>query len=231
MKKLIFIICFLLLKIPLSAAGNYPTITHSGESLADFIPENYTALDTVFTDFNKDSEVDFALVIEGKDSLIEIRKYITENAENVDKPRILIICFKKDSGYELVEQSNTFILRSSEGGVLGDPFQGISAENGVLEIDFYGGSSDRWSLTYKFQYRKDAFTLIGAESYFFNTNDMSYESNSFNFLTSKVQITKGNNETDEKEAEKWVALKKFKLKTFNTFTQPYSWKISKDLYL
>ena len=40
------------------------------------------------------------------------------------------------------------------GGIIGDPFEGIEAKTGSFTVTNSGGSRDRWSYSYQFNYSK-----------------------------------------------------------------------------
>ncbi|MEZ4955191.1 MAG: hypothetical protein R2825_16625 [Saprospiraceae bacterium] len=131
MNKQFISLCFLLLffiQTGISQEKTYPPIPLNGSVIHSFIPEGYYLLDTAWGDFNHDSEIDFALIIEGESLIIENRgdKIYPDSTEEF--PRILIICFKTNTGFELVERSNSFILRKTEGGMFGDPYAGMNID-------------------------------------------------------------------------------------------------------
>ena len=54
--------------------------------------------------------------------------------------------------------------RADEGGVWGDPFEGLTIENGVLTIRLYGGNAWRWGYQYQFQCNGDELLLTKTET-------------------------------------------------------------------
>lgn len=144
-----------------------------------FIPKDWEILSELEGDLNKDNLNDIAMVLKHKDE------------ENVDEsPRILIVCFQeKPNQYKRVVVTTKAILRKMEGGVHGDPFQGITWNRGSILIEHYGGSSLRWSFVHRFQYRDGNFVLIGET---INTHNILTEEESStdrNLLTGKTIVT------------------------------------------
>jgi hypothetical protein len=62
------------------------------------------------------------------------------------------------------------VLGVSDGGILGDPFVGVTINNGYFSLKYYGGSNWRWSRTVTFKYdrreRKWFFYQDREESYY-----------------------------------------------------------------
>src|SRR5688572_22036591 len=63
----------------------YPEIKSTGQNIADFIPTNWTVLDSVSGDLNKDELVDVAIILQRKDSILLIND-LEDTA--LTKPRI-----------------------------------------------------------------------------------------------------------------------------------------------
>ena len=58
------------------------------------------------------------------------------------------------------------ILAIKEGGNMGDPFEYIEIDNGILKIRQSGGSTWKWGQTDKYRYQHGAFELIGYTSFY-----------------------------------------------------------------
>src|SRR4026209_2700145 len=88
---------------------SYPSITTKGKQVKDFIPAGWMILDSARGDLNKDNLPDAAIILQHKDS-ISIVKDIEDTV--IIRPRILILLFKNkaDNSFELIQQSNSFIL-------------------------------------------------------------------------------------------------------------------------
>jgi hypothetical protein len=213
----------------------YPTIKSYGQKVSDFIPSGWTLLDTAKGDLNKDGNDDLAFVFQYRDSVpIAISSYGDWDTVTA-QPRILLLAFYnlKAKQYELIEQSNTFIL-CHDNPNMEEPFQDISISKGILQIDFNifmnSGGWGTFTNNYKFRYQDNEFKLIGAEYHYLNRGSGKTEDRSYNFLTRKMKVSKGAISSD-KVKTKWRTIDASELKTFKTFPQPFSWQIEKDFYL
>ena len=166
----------------------------------NFIPQGWRIINKAEGDLNGDNLSDIALVAEDQNNATKNDLDYCDNNEErcscFDKncPRDLLILFKQEDGsYDLSEKSDKAILLSKEGGVFGDPLDNISIDNGILTINFYGGSSWRWSKVYKFRYQDDGWYLIGKTEHRFHTGCLYqvFENNDYNYSTGYVQKTTG----------------------------------------
>jgi len=243
MKKLL-IIPFLLLfcatvfgqEFNFPAEKDYPKITDSGQSINDFVPKSWKVIGKAFGDLNKDKTQDCVLVIQGTNT-----KFLNKNdglGANVydTNPRILIVLFKDTakSNYKLAKQSNTFI-KTPDSPTMSEPFQAAKIQNGVLQLDFEQWySAGSWAanqMSYKFRFQDGEFVLIGADKTASARNTGETETRSYNFLTGKVQITTANFASKAKKRVEWRTYKLDKLKTLDTFKEPFGWEIEYDYYI
>jgi hypothetical protein len=115
-----------------------------------------------------------------------------------------------------------------------DPYQELAVNNGILEVKFHlFYNMGSWYVTnagYKFRYQQGQFVLIGADHSSFHRATHDFEDYSYNFLTKKRALKKGN---DNKDAPKtmWKPVNVSALKTLKTFKEPFTWEVEKDLYL
>jgi len=211
----------------------YPTVKSNGDSVTDFVPSGWTILDSAFGDLNNDNLDDIAFVLQRKDSITFIRQEFNDTV--ITQPRILAIAFYNASTkqYDLVEQSNSFIL-NHDNPIMDDPFQDISISKQVLKIDFNIWSSmGSWEMSnnsYKFRYQDKEFKLIGSDYNSVNRGSGETEDRSYNFLTKKIKHVSGNISSDKQKIN-WKTFKIGELKTFRTFTKPFTWEVETDFYL
>lgn len=234
-RRLLTIIFFLTFGFAFGQDFSYPNISNQGKNINSFIPNGWTLLDSTQGDLNKDNQEDFVLIIQHKDSVTIPKNHFEYNDTVLTQPRILIILFYNQTAnqYQLVEQSNSFILNHDNPN-MEDPYQDVSISNGVLKIDFHicmnmGG----WSMShnyYKFRYHDNEFILIGADYNSVNRGSGETENRSYNFLTKKVKITTGKIEGDKQKIV-WRTIDLKELKTIKTFNQPFTWEVEKDYYL
>jgi hypothetical protein len=201
----------------------YPSIKSKGQSIIDFVPVGWTILDSVSGDINRDSIKDAAIIIQHRDSIT-----LVNGLEDtvLTQPRILLILFKKPVDYslELIEQSNSFILKH-DNSAMDDPYQELAINNGVLEVKFHlFYNMGSWYVTnafYKFRYQQEQFVLIGAGNSSFHRATHDFEDYSYNFLTKKRALTKGNDNKGTKKTT-WKPLNVSPLKTLKTFSEPFT---------
>jgi len=194
---------------------NNPTIKTAAKRINDFIPKGWKINYKIEGDLNKDKLIDFAAVIE--------QNFKYEVGSEAAPERILIIAFrqKDNNSYKLSIQSSKAILLANDGGVFGDPFyEGLSIKNGTLVLDFYGGSIDRWGLTYKFRYQNSGWFMIGATVLSMNVGDGHETIEDYNLSTGKAIVSKGieGNKLTEKAVNRGVK-KLLNLKDFNPWIE------------
>jgi len=236
MKQLFTLIFLFLLGVVWGQKFSYPSIKKQGSTVADFVPQGWKILDSASGDLNKDKLVDFAVILQHKDG-IKILKSEEGDSETVTtQPRMLIILFRCNSSnkYMLKEQNNSFIL-NNDNSTMEEPYQSIKIINGALRLDFQLFSNmGSWFITsssYIFRYQNNDFFLIGAEYKSFNRANQDYEDYSYNFSTKEWSLTTGNESSNTKPKVEWHKLDLKVLKTFSTFKKPFTWEVTKDIYL
>jgi hypothetical protein len=211
---------------------SYPLINRGGLKIGDFVPTGWIILDSTKGDLNKDYIDDAVIILQHKDSVTLIN---SDGETTQTQPRILLRLFKNKASklFELTEQSNSFILKHDK-STMDDPYRELGINKGVLTITFnlfYNIGS--WYITttsYKFRYERKQFVLIGADNFSFHRSTHDYEKYSFNFITKKRSLTKGNDNTGKEETT-WGKVNIQKLKTLKNFFEPFTWEVEKDIYL
>ena len=232
MKKLLTLLLLLIFCHSFGQQFRYPKIKTEAQSISNFIPSKWKLLASAKGDLNGDKNDDIAFIIQYQDS-VSIEKIEFEEIDTViTQPRILILAFFNSilKKYELIEQSNSFILNHDNPN-MDDQFQNITIKKGVLRIDFaIFMNMGSWSISnnsYAFRYQENEFRLIGADYNHTHRGSGETENRSYNFLSKKVKISTGNISNDNKK----IILRHFKfnkLKTFKTFNQPFTYEIEKD---
>jgi len=215
----------------------FPKIKAHGASAEQFTPANWTVIDQVYGDLNNDASDDLAVVFECNKTIDETRVYgdnHTDIIKETQKPRILAIFFKDKStgNYSLSTQNNDFILRSEEGGKLGDPLQQIAIKDQQLYLRFQGGSEWRWELGYTFKFENKDWFLTSAINLYYNQNSGDMTERVYDFKTRELFTTVGNLHRRDIANRKTSEVLYFsQLRTFKTFKKPWAWEIMPNVYL
>lgn len=88
--------------------------------------------------------------------------YDTAKQDELGTQRELHIFKKKEDNWNLLHKSIGPVLPSMAGGMMLDPFENITIENGVIIVHHFGGAREKWSYTHKFRFQNDNWYLIGA---------------------------------------------------------------------
>ncbi len=107
-------------------------------SLTEILPSGYEILDSVSGDLNKDEYKDMIIILKHnhEDSL-------SRNSEYAIKRETLIL-LGTENGYTINARNSNAVYCANCGGPMGDPFVGVSIQNGSFSIQHYGGGVWRW---------------------------------------------------------------------------------------
>ncbi len=118
----------------------------------EFQPKGSTIMESVEGDLDGDKIPEKVIIYNTKDST---------DFGNIREIQIL----KNTNGkWTVLEKSRNAILKSGEGGMMGDPYQDTQIEKGILLITQAGGSSWKWGYTDKYRFQNGHFELIGHSS-------------------------------------------------------------------
>jgi len=215
----------------------FPKIKTQGSSVEQFTPADWTVIDRTYGDLNNDGLADLAVILEYDKAIDETRVYGDNSSaiiKETQKPRILALFFKDKSSenYYLSTQNNDFILRSEEGGKLGDPLQKIAIKDQQLYLRFQGGSEWRWELGYTFKFENKDWFLTSAINLYFNQNTGDMTERVYDFKTRELFTTVGNLHRRDIANKKTSEVLYFsQLRTFKTFKKPWAWEIIPNVYL
>lgn len=136
----------------------------SENRISKFFSDDYSVLDSVSGNLNLDKHNDLILILKKKNE-----EKTSDVIDNPEKRPLLILIGKDNGGYELAAKSNSTVYCFDCGGMMGDPYQGITIKNGYFSVEHYGGSAWRWSriVTYKY-YKADNHWFLhrdGGESF------------------------------------------------------------------
>ncbi|WP_294285022.1 hypothetical protein [uncultured Chryseobacterium sp.] len=118
----------------------------------EFQPKGSTVIEMVEGDLDGDRIPEKVIIYNTKD---------TGEYGNIREIQIL----KKVNGkWTVLEKSRNAILKSGDGGMMGDPYQDTEIQKGILMITQAGGSSWKWGYTDKYRFQNGRFELIGYSS-------------------------------------------------------------------
>lgn len=217
---------------------NYPKIIKTSDSIQNFIPKNWTILDSV-TGMLSNRKV-YALVLQFQDTAV-LPKKIDDKIQSVKTfPRTLLVIVQDSVSGKLLlnTQNNKFIPTVNEVQYdVPDSYNDITIEKGILKLDYTDYIAPRvWSrFTYKFRLKNNSFTLIGADVHFNQGTTGDSGETSYNFLTKRgIEIyTPYNLDNDRPEKSQTTNFKieVTETRTLNNMTEFNSWEVAKDRFL
>jgi hypothetical protein len=159
-------------------------VPEAAETAAKFVPSGWRleAETLKEVDLNGDGRPDAAFVISNGGEA---------NDPTVVKHVLVLALRGSDGRLHRSLVNDAAVLDGDEGGVFGDPFQGLTVERGVVAIQHYGGSRDRWSFTHKYRFQNGQWELIGLEIGSTDTLDLEhYDDQDINLSTGLVNAKK-----------------------------------------
>lgn len=147
-----------------------PELPATGTQLSDFVAEGWELMDSVELDFNEDGIIDYVGVQEVP---LDTNK---DGWQNDLSLRVLFAIASDGEGqYRLDFQDANLIRARTEGGMMGDPYDGIEGEGTSFTTHAWGGSSDTWTESYTYTYRDGTWYLTASEDcYGYNSNVDDY---------------------------------------------------------
>ena len=112
------------------------------QTLASFIPADFSILDSASGDINKDGK---------KDLLVILKNNFEETNGDTTRPFLLLLGSEMGL-YFLSGRNDSVVLCKACGGVFGDPYAGMTVKNNFFSIEHYGGSNWRWTRIITFRY-------------------------------------------------------------------------------
>jgi len=162
----------------------------------------------VFADLRRDGKIGLAVAVESPPTAA------SDGPEF--GPRALMVFMNDGSGNLVLKTKGAAILKADEGGVFGDPFNGLSiSKTGALVVSHYGGSADRWALTEDFYFIKGNFYKIGRTDTSFNDLTLIGKTVDTNLITGDqiVTLMRGEDKPDQ------IVRKKVPVKPLQTLSQ------------
>lgn len=155
------------------------------------LPPMYKQLAVAEGDLDKDGVAERAMVFDTGDS--------TEGGTT----RMMFILKQRGENWQIWKQSTQAIMKSEDGGMMGDPFVGIEIKKGLLFVNHSGGSSWKWYEYDCYRYQQGDMMLIGNTSGFGKLCEYSGTSD-FNLNTGKCIYVKETGLCEEGLSEKII---------------------------
>lgn len=124
------------------------------EDLKDFTPKYWELREIAYGNLDEDDQ-DEAVAV-----------YKMPSVDHEDAKQVLAI-FKKENGkWKITHQTSSTLLSSQSGGMMGNPFNGISISKKSIVIKHFGGSRDKWEYVHRYRFQNNDWYLIGASARF-----------------------------------------------------------------
>ena len=176
------------------------------EQIKEKLPPNIGLHTVCAGDIGEDGKKDIAVVLE----------YVEDEAKKEFYPillndRLIFIYTQTEDGkYECKFQDYQIVSNKNFGGIYGDPFSGISIEDGLFTVTHYGGSSDRWGNTEYFKLLDGQLVLCKLEELEYSTHELIFYRTIYDYETGiKNEYSQY---WDEEEAVQ-LSSEKFEVKT------------------
>ncbi|WP_339925252.1 hypothetical protein [uncultured Cyclobacterium sp.] len=163
------------MKLPIVLALLFLNTFSFGQEIS--IPNGYELLAEIEGDLDKDKVNE------------KVRVFETSQPSEYGNVREIQVLKCYAGKWTVWQKSSKAILKSQEGGIMGDPFEEIAIDNGILTISFSGGSSWKWFYKDKYRFQNNQFELIGHTSVYGKLCE--YWANfDFNISTGKINYKK-----------------------------------------
>jgi hypothetical protein len=133
-------------------SGNFDTeITlKRAKTLEEFTPKFWTLKDKAFGNLDDNTEDEAVCV------------YETPMEGDLGFAQSLAIYKKEGENWVFWHQSTSPILSTENGGMMGNPYEGISIKNKTIIVNHFGGSREKWHYTHRYRFQNSNWYLIGA---------------------------------------------------------------------
>ena len=128
------------------------------------LPTGYQVLAAERGDLNRDALPDWAVVLNRPDE-----QKTSDVIDHPTKRPLLLFVGGANGTYTLAARADNIVYCVDCGGMMGDPFQGVTIKNGYFTVEYYGGSSWHWTRFVTFRYDSGTRTWLlhrdGGESF------------------------------------------------------------------
>lgn len=160
-------------------------------NLAAYLPStNETLIDYYQTDLNADHLPDLLLVMQQPTDTTKA------DTEQEGKRQLYVLLQQANAQYKMVAQNSKVVYCQNCGGVMGDPYTGITINpDQSFTVSNYGGSAWRWGIDYTFAYKNNDFFWIKETSTIFSSADPEHGETKQRTETQLGKVTLNNFDT------------------------------------
>lgn len=119
------------------------------------LPAGFQVLDAAQGDLNRDARPDWLVVLHRPDE-----QQTSDVVEHPTKRPLLLFVGGPGGTYTLAARSDNAVYCVDCGGMMGDPFVGLTIKRGYFTVEHYGGSAQRWTRFVTFRYDAAARTWL-----------------------------------------------------------------------
>lgn len=119
------------------------------------LPAGYQVLEAEQGDLNRDALPDWLVALHRPDE-----KQTSDVVEHPTKRPLLLFVGGAGGTYKLAARSDNAVYCVDCGGMMGDPFVGLTIKRGYFTVEHYGGSAQRWTRFVTFRYDAAARTWL-----------------------------------------------------------------------
>jgi len=152
-----------------SAAAQIEAVKVPAE-VKPFVAEHTKPITLKSGDLNGDGLKDYILVLERENPTVKDENDYPKN----QRPLLILV---RGAGNKLTEakRNETIVMCSECGGMMGDPFAGVTVGKNTFTVNHYGGSAWRWTADYKFNYSRidKTWQLVRIEKTNFHATDQN----------------------------------------------------------
>jgi hypothetical protein len=140
MRALAWLLVAVASTLPVSGAANGPP-----PEIARFVPAGFRALDFALADLDADGKQDAVLILGRSDE---------DKPAHGEAPRPLLVLIRQADGrLAQAKRTERLVYCRACGGMLGDPYQRLTAGRGRFTVELAGGTaSSHWAVEYTFAY-------------------------------------------------------------------------------
>ena len=168
------------------ASGNYDETIKisSAATLAAFTPAYWTVRDSVFGDLDG---------VQGDEAVMI---YKTPMPAEMGVASCLAVFRKTDGQWALWHQTPAPLLGDQNGGMMGDPYDGVAISRRCIVVNHFGGSRQKWHYTHRYRFQNGDWYLVGATVNFGAPCDYRMQLD-YNLSTGDAVVTRTTEACDE----------------------------------